>query len=615
MTIWHTRVALGAAAGITFTAIAGTQTPFTEEAVSRGIDYPVETGQIQFGMGLGFFDIDGDGDVDALTLGAADGRVGLYENDGTGHFTDRTYDNGTPRFELHTDYAGISAADFDGDGDLDIYLGRAAPLFGGPGNNLFYRNDGNWNFTEIAAAAGVDDDGYAFSTCWGDYNGDGWLDLYLCNRTNTNGNMAENRLFENQGDGTFVDVAAAVGAQRPGDPTLVATFVDYDMDGDADLYLGTDKGSGPDYTNHLLQNNGGVFTDVTASTHTEANVDCMGIAVGDVTRDGWFDLYVTNTPPGNVLLVSQGDGTFADMTAAAGMEVFQVGWGTFCIDYDNDTWEDMYVCCMTSNNVLFHNTGTFPMTDVAAQMGVDTPSVTYCAVMADIDNDGDTDIMTTEQGAAVRLYINHEGSNNNWAKFNVVGQGANTFGIGTQIRVRTPGVESQIREVRAGHHYKSQDPTTIHFGLGDAASMTKVYVDWPNTGAQRVLRNYPANQTWTLYPPERIGDIDLDGDVDVDDRWAVLNRYQTNISEPIVPGIEQIDADGDADFDIDDVLLIGLPCPADLAPPYGVLDLADINAFVTGFTSQDPIADMNDDGVFDLADVGAFIAGFAAGCP
>ncbi|MBZ0172879.1 MAG: hypothetical protein K8E66_10895, partial [Phycisphaerales bacterium] len=103
-------------------------------------------------------------------------------------------------------------------------------------------------------------------------------------------------------------------------------------------------------------------------------------------------------------------------------------------------------------------------------------------------------------------------------------------------------------------------------------------------------------------------------DVDTDDRWAVLARYQANISEPIVPGIEMIDADGDADFDLDDVLLIGLPCAADLAPPYGVLDLADINAFIAAFTAQDLLADLSGDGLLDLTDVGLFITGFLAGC-
>ncbi|USN98127.1 MAG: CRTAC1 family protein [Phycisphaeraceae bacterium] len=593
--------------------IAAGANPFTEEAVARGINFPMQTGLEQWGMGLGLLDLDGDGDPDAVTLGASDGRVGLYENDGTGHFTDRTYDFITPRIAKHPDYAGLSAADFDGDGDLDLYFSRAQLGAAPPAPNLFYRNDGDWQFTEIGAAAGVADTGYTSSTCWGDYNGDGWLDLYVCNRTATYNNFIENKLFENQGDGTFVDVAAAVGAQRAGDPTLTATFFDYEQDGDADLYLGTDKGSAGTYVNHFLRNDGGVYTDITTQTHTEAHIDCMGIALGDVTRDGKFDLYLTNLDYGNVLLCSEPDDTFLDRTTEAGMGVFLQGWGTMCMDYDNDTWEDVYVCNQNAGNSLFHHPGTFPLVDVASQMGVATPSFTYCAVQADIDNDGDMDIMTTEQFARVRLYINNEGSTRHWAKFNVVGQGHNTFGIGTRIRVQTD--VSQIREMRAGHNYKAQETTTLHFGLADATSMQQIDVNWPNTGASRTLTGYPADQTWTLYPPERIGDIDLDGDVDAADKRAVLARQQANVSEPIVPGIEMLDADGDADFDYDDVLLIGLPCLADVAPPFGLLDLADISAFIGAFLAHDPIADMNGDGLYDLADLSAFVGSFLSGCP
>lgn len=590
---------------------AGSPQPFTSEAIPRGINFPIQAGLPELGSGLGLFDIDGDGDPDALVMGASDGRVGLYENDGNGQFTDRTnLDGGGRRITPHIDYAGVSAADYDSDGDLDIYLSR----YGAP--NVLWRNDGNWAFTDVSEASGLDDPGYSLSTCWADCNADGLVDVYVCNRTGTFNSTEENAFYENNGDGTFSEKAVLVGIQRPGDPTLVASFFDYDADGDADLYLGTDKGSGFLYHNHLFNNLGNAFVDVTAQTATEAWVDCMGIAVGDIDRNGWLDIYVTNVPYGHVLLTADGDGTFTDSSAAAGMEAFQIGWGTFFFDFDNDTWEDVYVAQMAADNKLYHNGGSFPLTDIAPAVNVATPGTSYCAATGDIDNDGDLDMLVAQQGEPARLYVNNEGSNRNWAKFNVVGQGLNTFGIGAQVRVRTVGTTpAQIREVRAGHHYKAQDPATLHFGLGDAIDMDKVYADWPNTGAQRLLRNYPANTTWTLYPPERIGDIDLDGDVDTDDRWAVLDRYHLNTSEPIVPGIEVIDADGDADFDLDDVLLIGLPCAADLAPPYGVLDLADVNAFIAAFTAQDLLADLSGDGLLDLIDVGLFITGFMAVCP
>ncbi|MBZ0171943.1 MAG: VCBS repeat-containing protein, partial [Phycisphaerales bacterium] len=123
-------------------AEAGSPQPFTDEAIARGINFPVQIGYAELGSGLGMFDIDGDGDADAIVMGASDGRVGLYENDGTGQFTNRTdLDGGGRRLTPHTDYAGVSAADYDSDGDLDIYLSR----YGAP--NVLWRNDGGWSFT------------------------------------------------------------------------------------------------------------------------------------------------------------------------------------------------------------------------------------------------------------------------------------------------------------------------------------------------------------------------------------------------------------------------------------------------------------------------------------
>jgi hypothetical protein len=592
-------------------AWAGAPAPFTEQAITRGINYPVQVGSIHFGSGLGLFDIDADGDPDALVVGQSDGRVGLYENDGAGNFTMRTYDNGVPRMALHTDYSGVSAADFDGDGDLDIYLSR----YTGP--NRFYRNEGNWVFTDIAAAAGVADTGAAVSTAWADCNADGRLDLYVCNRTGTDNNWAENAFYENNGDGTFTEKAAFVGIQRAGDPTLVAAFFDYDADSDPDLYLGTDKGSAKVFTNHFFENLGSAFMNVTGLTGTEANIDCMGIALSDFDRNGWLDMYLTNLPAGNVMYMANGDGTFTDRAVDAGTASYIFGWSTVAFDFDNDTWDDIYICNANAANSLYRNPGSFPFSEIGASMGVATTGTSYCSATADVDNDGDLDLMISHQFQRIRLFINNEGSTRSWAKFDVVGEGAmNRFGIGAQVRVWTAADGPLIREVRAGHNYKAQEPTTVHIGLGDASVMDTIVVTWPNTGVTRTLHNYAADRRWTLYPPNRIGDYDLDGDVDDADRSAAHARFQQNGAEPIEPGLEMLDADGDGDFDADDLALIGdAPCPADLVAPFGVLDLADISAFVGGFVAQDPIADLTGDGLFDLGDLSAFVTAFVGGCP
>lgn len=594
--------------------LAGGPQPFLERGIARGINYPVQIGAFQLGSGLGMFDMDGDGDPDVIAIGAFDGRVGLYENDGTGHFSDRTNDDGgASRFAKHTDYSGVSAADYDADGDLDIYLSR----YGAP--NILYRNDGDWDFVDVSAASGLDDVGHSLATVWADCNADGWLDLYVSNRTFTNEDPTENGFYENNGDGTFTEKAVAAGIQRAGDPTLVASFFDYNFDSKPDLYLGTDKGAFGSFTNHLFENQGGSFLNVTAATGTEANVDCMGIALGDIDRNGFFDMFLTNIPTGHVLLTGNADGTFTDRSAASGAQEFEIGWGTAFFDFDNDTWEDLYLVQTGASNAFYRNPGSLPLENIGLAMNVATTGSSYCMSTADIDNDGDIDLLVAKLGDRVQLYINNEGSTRNWAKFDVVGQGANTFGIGAQIRVDTgQALAPQIREVRAGHNYKAMDPTTVHFGLGSATLLSTTTIVWPNTGDTRVLSGYPVNRTWTAYPGERIGDLDGDGDVDGADIDLVFDRHVTanaRAAEAIEPGIEMLDADGDADFDADDVLLIGTPCPSDVAAPVGVLDLVDINAFIGAFLSQSPLADLTGEGIYDLADLGLFVAGFNGGCP
>jgi hypothetical protein len=608
-------VLIGAAAGSLAVSAggAGTLSPFSEAAIARGVFYPVSLGAFQFGSGLGLFDLDADGDPDMLVLGASDGRVGLYENDGTGHFTDRTYDGASPRMATHFDYAGVSAADYDADGDLDVYLSRYGQA------NILYRNNGDWTFTDVTASSGLGDAGHSLSTVWADCNADGWLDLYVCNRTTTNNDLTENAFYENNGDGTFGEKAALLGIQRPGDPTLVAAFFDADLDSDPDLYLATDKGYAGPFMNHLFENTGGAFADVTAPSGAGIDVDGMGIGIGDIERDGDYDLYVTNLPAGHVLLTSNGDGTYTDSTAAAGMEAFAFGWGTMFFDFDNDGWEDVYVChAANDRNQLFRNPGSFPLVEIAQSMNVGTTGNSYNVASADVDGDGDLDMIVNKLADRVQLYLNNEGEKRSWAMFDVVGRGGNLFAIGGRVEVLQSGEPPRMREVRAGHHYKAQDPTTVHFGMGDGVTtLDEIRVFWPNLGGTRVLTGYPAKERWTLYPPERLGDADLDGDVDSTDQQIAYDRFLANGGqpEPVSPGIEMLDVDGDGDFDSGDMDTIGIPCQADLAEPFGVLDLADISTFVAAFVALDPAADLTGDGLFDLTDLTAFVTSFLAGCP
>jgi len=539
---------LSIVAGGASIAHASNPLSFSDEAIARGIDYTIGQNYGQFGAGMMLADLDGDGDLDILIAGADDQTIGVYENDGIGNFTDRSATTG---IATSTEVSGINAADYDNDGDLDILInGWLTPT-------RLYRNNGDFTFTDVAAAAGIDIAEASFASSWGDIDADGNLDLYASVRTLQDGDPTRNSFFYNNGDGTFTDRAAELGIDAENDPTLVSSFFDYDRDGDDDLYLGTDKGSAGARWNRLYRNDGGSFTEVTAEANAFAFVDCMGIAVGDINFDGYFDLYVTNVPQGNVLLMHDGVGAYVDQTIAAGVGSYRVGWGTVFADFDNDTELDLYVCNMMGGNRLYRGSQIWPLIDEGPTAGVDEMSDSYSVAVGDIDGDNDLDMIVGGTDIKVHLYINNsvDAQTNNWVRFNVVGNNANQYAVGTCVDIKAAG-KSQTREIRSGVNYKVQDEYTVHFGMGDQAVVdviTAVYTG----GETRSLTGAPANQTWTIYPEARLGDANDNGRID----WYEISQaisMRTPKGQKIVPGQEIFDMDGDFDIDNADLALMGL---------------------------------------------------------
>lgn len=519
-------------------AIADNPDPFTEEAALRGLEVFISQGgnQTQFGCGICLADLDGDGDADAVILGGTP-TVRIFANSGAGQFSEKTSLSALPNLASPS---GIVAGDIDADGDLDLFI--TGWLSGG----AMLRNDGGMVFSDITPLCGVSRLDYCQGATFGDYDGDGWIDLYICKYDY--GLTMSDMLYRNLGGGVFQETTGPTGLTESAF-TFHASFFDYDRDGDADLYVGNDRGPLPQYENELWRNDGGVFTNVTAQSGTGADVCTMGVALGDLDHNGYLDIYVTNSPMGNKLLTCNGDGTFKDSTAQAGVVSNQFDWGTLFFDYDNDGTLDLYVCTETGyQNRLYSDMGKgWPMMDIASVVQVAEEGISMTCATADIDGDGDLDLAVQKYQEPLKLFINHEGSKRHWVKLRVVGQGKNTHGYGTQIDVEAAGVK-QMSEVIAGNGLKSMIDPVQHFGLGAAVKMDKVTVRWPG-GTQRVLMNYPADKTWTLYPPERLGDANGDGKVSQSDLGGLLAFYGAGGAAPFLPGCEVFDFDGDADVD------------------------------------------------------------------
>lgn len=535
-------------------ASAGTPATFTEEAVARGIDFIVEENQPgipnpmeqTFGRGIAFADLNGSGSPDIIATGRDGGLIGIFENDGSGHFTNRSATSGIP---LMPRAAGVSVADYDSDGDLDLYI----TAWNAP--NKLLRNDGDFTFTDVTAdaGAGLDDAGFGMGSAWGDYDGDGLVDLYVCNYAFNIGSDPPNLLFRNLGNGQFESVGEALGVADIG-PNFQPIWFDFDRDGDLDLHISSDKGSLADRRNRTWENVGGEFVEVTDETGTPANVNAMGVAVGDFDGNLFEDLYITNTPEGNVLYLNNGDETFSELASQSGTASYALGWGALFWDCDNDGSMDLYVCNALTENRMYQHGGAFPCDDNAQSMGIDDDGRSFCVASADVDGDGDLDLLLSNQHDQLRLYINNEGQNRNWAKFNIAGAGMNTYAIGARVNVKSGG-EWRTRTIYAGSNYKSQNDYTLHFGLDTADLMENVLVYWPD-GHKRSLKNYPANYEWTIPRKNQLGDMDGNGVIDSRDMFLALREYSGSTPGSIRPGGERADLDSDGDVDMEDIQAI-----------------------------------------------------------
>ena len=454
------------------------------------------------GAGVATFDIDNDGDLDVVIAGGVGSQFQLFRNDGGMQFTDISLGCGLGACQ---EVICMSAADVDNDGNVDLFVGNHYSL------GQLFMNQGGGIFVEQGGMRGITNADSNYAACFGDYDRDGWLDLYIGNRTDAVTNFpGANRLYRNTGDGFFADVTAAagVGSTRM---ALVSTWMDYDEDGWPDILVLNDKGvqwGG----NQVYRNNAdGTFTSVEQQIGADWAIDGMGVDFLDVFNDGGLDFYCTDVPIDHLFQVWN-PSTSAYDNATATYNVFGqgVGWACKFIDYDNNGWQDLQIVHSQAPNFFYRNPGTpasanVAWPNIANSLGMDQFLWQYTNAHCDLDNDGRVDVLARYDSGP---FVSSEGvvilqntvAGGNWLKFKTRGRVSNRDGYGTRIEVTTSSLH-QRQYVRSGTGYLSHNDTRVHFGLDTATQADRVTVTWPS-GQVQFLTNLPANQIVELVEPE-----------------------------------------------------------------------------------------------------------------
>ncbi|HKQ96947.1 MAG TPA: CRTAC1 family protein, partial [Candidatus Polarisedimenticolia bacterium] len=515
---------------------------FTDVTRAAGIAFKHHSGAVgkkylpeTMGAGLVFFDADGDGHVDLYFVQSRDWpenrgapqHPAFYRNKGDGTFEDATKRAG---LDVETYGIGAAAADYDNDGDVDLFVNALGP------DHLF-RNRGNGTFEEVAKSAGVGDPAFGSSATWVDYDRDGFLDLFVANYVQWTAETdiyctldgahksyctpesyrgATNRLYRNRGDGTFEDATAKAGVLDPTGKSLGVAALDFDDDGFIDLAVANDT-----QPNFLYRNRGdGTFEEVGKTAGIAYSEEgkargAMGIDAGDYDDSGRPSLLIGNFSNEMLALYhNEGKGLFIDDAAAAGIgqpSLLTLAFGCFFFDYDLDGRLDLFVANGHVENEinavqpsvtyaepphLFRGDGTGRFEETTAKAGADLarPVVARGAAYADIDNDGDLDVAYSTNNGPAALFRNDGGNGDGFVRLRLVGTASNRDGIGARLRLKA-GARTLTRTLQSAASYASQSEGIVTFGLGSKPPKTvDIEVRWPNGRVE----TYPGLETGRL---------------------------------------------------------------------------------------------------------------------
>jgi hypothetical protein len=468
--------------GLMFFTLLGVHAARAQDSFTRILSGPVVSGINSTVFAWGDFNNDGFQD---LFVSTRTGPSLLYSNNGNGTFSQILA--GPVAMDSGSCF-GATWGDYDNDGFLDLFVG-----VNNFGNDWLYHNNGRGGFTKITNGAIVSSGANANNCGWADYDNDGFLDLFVANSDQND------FLYHNNGDGTFTRVTNNAIALKTGN-SQGGSWADYDNDGLPDLFV-----SRVNEPNLLYHNEGhGMFTTVTNGIIVHDVSVGQGTSWGDYDNDGYLDLFVVNPNARNFLYRNNGDGTFSKITNGAIVTDIGNGHGCGWADYDNDGYLDLFVANRLGPNFLYHNNGDGTFTRVTNGVVPTDAADAVSGAWADYDNDGFPDLFVTELNSfANRLYRNN-GNSNNWLTVQCSGRLSNRAAIGAKVRAKaTIGGKTlwQLREISGGGGLGSQNDLRAGFGLGDATNVDLIRIEWPS-GIVQDFHDVLSRQFLTVIEPE-----------------------------------------------------------------------------------------------------------------
>ena len=495
---------------------------------------------IEMAAGQAWGDYNNDGWIDLYVTDPI-GKNTLYRNNGDDTFSVSAITDQVALFNTYSQ--GATFADYDNDGWKDLMVVNW-------GQDHLFHNTRGGEFVDVSQQAGIIDDRNSKSASWGDFDNDGFLDLYIANwscypKCGRQMDGEADRLYHNNGNGTFTEVTELLNGGVTG-AGFVASFTDYDNDGDLDIYLVNDEFINP-VGNKLWRNDGPgcdgwCFTQVAREANANSRVSGMGLAIGDYNNDGAMDYYYSNIGPME-LLQNQGNGTFKEVAQQSGVQTPNgIGWGTVFLDYDNDGWRDLYLSIGDTTdhkdvgaNKLFHNNTDGTFTSVACANEATDIRMSIGVAYADYNHDGWVDLVVGNLDEGYRLYKNQEGqiTNNHWLSLELEGTGTvNRDAVGARVYITTRNGMTQMQEVISGSSVMAGNDLAQYFGLGEEGS-ADIRIRWPN-GEEQVFENVRADQRYKIQYDKTALQLLPTNQVDkVSDRPSFTEYLQTlRISNP-----------------------------------------------------------------------------------